>query len=192
MTCIVGIEYNKTVYIGGDSCAAAGYDVHTRFDEKVFPNGPVLMGFTSSFRMGQILRYSFSPPVHKAGISNMSYLTNNFIDAIRKNFSKKGFIKTSKNNQEEGGTFLLGYKKKLYVVYDDFQVAEPMDGYAAAGSGSSVALGAMHALSYVEDPVARVLSALEAAAHFNAAVKAPFVVYCLDQNGKSKKVVVSG
>ena len=35
-------------------------------DEKVFQNGDFLISFTSSFRMGQLLRYAFEPPEYRA------------------------------------------------------------------------------------------------------------------------------
>lgn len=62
MTCIVGLVDKGSIYMGGDSAGVAGLSVTTRADEKVFLNGPFIMGFTTSFRMGQILRYKFVPP----------------------------------------------------------------------------------------------------------------------------------
>ena len=58
MTCIVGmVDGQGTVYIGADSLAAGGYQKTIRKDAKVFTNGIAVMGYTSSFRMGQLLRY---------------------------------------------------------------------------------------------------------------------------------------
>lgn len=62
MTCIVGLVDQGNVWIGGDSAGVGGYDLMLRADQKVFRNGDFLMGFTSSFRMGQLLRYKLSPP----------------------------------------------------------------------------------------------------------------------------------
>ena len=62
MTCIVGLVHEGVVYIGGDSAGVAGLSLTVRADEKVFQNGEFLMGFTTSFRMGQLLRYSLKPP----------------------------------------------------------------------------------------------------------------------------------
>ena len=60
MTCIVGIlEENGDIYMGGDSAGASGNTLKIRADEKVFINENYIMGFTSSFRMGQLLRYGF-------------------------------------------------------------------------------------------------------------------------------------
>jgi ATP-dependent protease HslVU (ClpYQ) peptidase subunit len=64
MTCIVGVNHNGNIYIGGDSAGVAGLQLQIRSDEKVFLTGDFIMGFTTSFRMGQLLRYAFSPPEH--------------------------------------------------------------------------------------------------------------------------------
>ncbi len=67
MTCIVGIETDKGVVIGGDSAGVSGLGLTVRADEKVFARGPFVMGFTSSFRMGQLLRYgALDPDLRKA------------------------------------------------------------------------------------------------------------------------------
>ena len=68
MTCIVGYLDKETVYLGGDSAGTDGnYSQHIRKDKKVFQNGPFIFGFTSSFRMGQILMSSrFKPWRQKA------------------------------------------------------------------------------------------------------------------------------
>ena len=70
MTVIVGLQHNGAVYIGGDSAGIAGYDLMIRHDEKVFVNQQFIMGYTTSFRMGQILRYSFKPPVQQKSMTD--------------------------------------------------------------------------------------------------------------------------
>ena len=74
MTAIVGIAEKGSVYIGGDSAGVAGLSISTRTDVKVFKNGPFVLGFTSSFRMGQILQYKFDPPKQTVGQDDMKYL----------------------------------------------------------------------------------------------------------------------
>ncbi len=62
MTCIVGLVNKGRTYLGGDSAGVSGLDITVRKDKKVFSNGEFVMGFTSSFRMGQVLQYDFVPP----------------------------------------------------------------------------------------------------------------------------------
>lgn len=175
MTCIVGLEHGGRVYIGGDSAGVSGYDVTVRSDEKVFENGNFIMGFTDSFRMGQILRYSFEPPDHDPRISEMKYLVTSFMDEIRNEYRDKGFMQ-KENEAESGGVFLLGYNGSLYYIDSDFQVGKSADGYMAIGCGDSYALGSMHSTQNLKDPEKRIRLALEAAAHHNSGVRAPFMI----------------
>ncbi len=172
MTCIVGLEDKGVVYIGGDSAGVSGLSITIRADEKVFTNGPFIMGFTTSFRMGQLLRYKFDAPNQANGIDDMRYMVTTFIDAVRKCFFDNGFGSKEEN---QGGTFLVGYKGQLYSVQSDFQVAKHSAGYAAVGSGTDLALGAMFANVKLK-PVERIKNALSAASAFNAGVTPPFVV----------------
>lgn len=57
MTCIIGYndKENEKIYMIGDSAGVSNLDVTVRSDKKVFFNGDFLFGFTTSFRMGQIL-----------------------------------------------------------------------------------------------------------------------------------------
>ena len=113
MTCIVGLVENNKVYIGGDSAGVSGYDVQLRADEKVFTNGEFIMGFTSSFRMGQILRYDFKYPDRFENIDDDEYLYKYWINEVIKTMKKKEFANV-KEGEVTGGTFIFGYRKKLY------------------------------------------------------------------------------
>lgn len=169
MTCIIGLVDKGNVYIGGDSAGVAGLAISIRADEKVFVNGPFIMGFTTSFRMGQLLRYKFDPPKQTVKEEDdVEYMVATFIDAVRKCFSDNGF-----GDKSTGGTFLVGYKSRLYTINSDFQVGIPADTFDAVGSGSDLALGAMYAAKSLE-PVKRIKLALEAASIFNAGVAPPF------------------
>ena len=57
MTCIVGLVDDGKVYMGGDAASVDGYIVRTSALSKVFRNGPFLIGYSTSWRMGQILQY---------------------------------------------------------------------------------------------------------------------------------------
>jgi ATP-dependent protease HslVU (ClpYQ) peptidase subunit len=184
MTCIVGLEQDGVVYIGGDAAGTdTNYNVVCRQDEKVFlsSGGKMIMGFTTSFRMGQLLRYSFEPPKKSKNKTDMEYLVTDVMDSIRKVFSNKGFMK--EKNPDCGGTFLLGYRKKLYTIESDFQVEASYNNYSACGSGYGYALGSMFSTPSMS-PMERIKLALEAATHHNAAVRPPYTILSL---GKAKK-----
>lgn len=175
MTCIVGLTHPGGVVIGGDSAGVAGLDLTVRADRKVFRNGDFLMGFTSSFRMGQLLAYKLVPPTPREGHDTMRYLVTDYIDAVRDCLKAGGFAR-SDNSVESGGVFLVGYAGRLFQVASDYQVGESAHGYDACGCGESFALGALHANRNNPDPVARVMEALEAAEAFSAGVRRPFVI----------------
>jgi hypothetical protein len=148
MTCIVGLESGGKVYIGADSAATSGLALCVRADAKVFRNGPFLIGFTTSFRMGQLLQFKLQPPDHPAGMPTFEYLITKFVDSVRSCLRTGGFAKR-KEEQELAGSFLLGYRGSLYSLDSDYQVARAADGICAVGCGAQIALGALHALNAV-------------------------------------------
>lgn len=188
MTCIVGLvivglvdKETGTVYIGGDSAGSADTFISIRADEKVFNNGPFIMGFCGSFRMGQLLRYKFDPPRQTVNQDDMKYMVSTFIDSVRKCFGENGFGKTPDKDDNRGCTFLVGYNGKLYTIMSDFQVAQLHDNYYAIGSGADLALGSLYSTVGLKDED-RITIALEAASKFNSAVAAPFVVVKQEAN----------
>lgn len=175
MTVVVAIETGTGVVIGADSAGVAGLDLIVRADEKVFHRGPMIMGFTASFRMGQLLRYQLEIPKHPKNMDDHEYMSTVFIDSVRSCLSKGGYAKKT-NEQEEAGTFLAGYKGRVYTIESDYQVGKSAAGYDAVGCGAQIALGAMHATDNSLDPEVRIRKALDAAEAFSAGVRGPFMV----------------
>lgn len=183
MSCIVGLMCGNTVWIGGDSESVAGHRRLGRMDEKVFASGEFVFGFTTSYRMGQLLQYSFQPPEHPKGMDSYRYLCTRWIDAVRECLKKGGFSEVV-NNRETGGEFLLGYRGELYRVCSDFQIASSTEWFDAVGCGAEFAMGALETLvsplavdSFKISPkkATKVLTrALEVAAKFSAGVAPPF------------------
>jgi hypothetical protein len=178
MTVIVGLVDRGGVYIGGDSAGISGLNLAVRADTKVFCRGPYLFGFTTSFRMGQLIRFSLDPPSPARGLDR--FMATTFIDAVR-NCLKAGGWARRENDREEGGTFLVGVRGRLFTVEDDYQVGQAADGFAAVGCGDQVALGALYATARNGmKPRRRVKTALAAAERFSAGVRAPFICLSID------------
>lgn len=173
MTCIVGIAKGGTVYIGGDSAGVSGLDLIVRQDRKVFINGDFVMGFTTSFRMGQLIQYAFKPPKRHPDTPVMAFMVTEFVNALRECLKAGGYA-TQKDGAEQAGCFLVGYCGRLFTIEGDYQVAESASGYHAVGCGEAFALGVLYATSAVSDQHARLALALEAAQAYSAGVRAPF------------------
>ncbi|ARQ13204.1 hypothetical protein NXC12_PD00095 (plasmid) [Rhizobium etli] len=177
MTCIVGVAQNGNVWIGGDSAASNGYSSTVRKDVKVFRNGPFIMGFTSSFRMGQLLAHSFRPPTRHADADVYAFMVTDFVDEVRRCLKVGGWAE-SQNNKESGGTFLVGYEGRLFKIQTDYQVGESLAGHDACGCGENTALGSLFS-TVGEKPESRIMTALAAAAEYSTGVRPPFSIESL-------------
>ena len=179
MSCIVGLQEGNRVYVGCDSAGYAGDSKSVRGDRKMFRvlgNDRALIGFTTSYRMGQLLQYTegLIPPSMKATHKNM---VTKVVPRIMSCFESGGFIKTGEGGSKEGGQFLLAYRDKLFIIDEDFQVGINDCGYASVGCGAQYAMGSLHTSSGFDfKPEDRVRMALKAASVFGVGIEAPFVV----------------
>jgi ATP-dependent protease HslVU (ClpYQ) peptidase subunit len=174
MTCIAALADGQNVWMGADSASVSGLALTLRRDPKIYRVGEMLIGFTSSFRMGQLLGYKFKPPVQDAESSIEQYMTTVFIDAIRETLKEGGYARTD-SGAEVAGTFLVGYKGRIFRVDSDYQVGENTVPYDAVGCGAELALGALYATEGLACRK-RIETALEAAEAFSAGVRRPWVI----------------
>jgi ATP-dependent protease HslVU (ClpYQ) peptidase subunit len=180
MTCIVGLIDGDVTYIGGDSCGSNGYFKTIRTDKKVFklkdtPNA--ILGYTSSFRMGQLLMYA-TGLIDKRDEPNINheYLVTKFIPNVMK-LLKDGAYSQNDKGEESGGTFLLGYKHRLFKIEDDYQVGMLVDNYNACGCGQDYAFGSLYTTNGTNlSPVERIHKALQAASKYSVGVSAPYYI----------------
>lgn len=175
MTCIVGIAEKDRVIIGGDCAGVSSLDIDYRKDSKVFKlQKDIVIGFTSSFRMGQIIRYHLEldkPP--KENIH--AWMVKTFIPELRKMLTKHGYAQNN-NGEERGGLFLVGVYNELFSVQEDFQVGQNMYEYDSVGCGYKYAKGVLHYTSENENSVDRIGAALRAAAFHSAGVSPPWTI----------------
>ena len=180
MTCIVAIAQNGVVYMGSDHAASddkTGW-ILSRKEPKCFKVGQYAVAFTDSFRMGQILQYSWKPPIYTPTKTNSGldkFMRTKFIDSIKDAFRAEGFGSVSQAGQEdEGGVFIVGLQGRIFTIDEDFHVGENIVNYMAEGSGGQIALGALYATKNQKNPKVRLKAALEAASEFNMSVAPPF------------------
>lgn len=172
MTCIVALKDDSHICIAGDSAAlySSDYSIRIRKDSKVFNNNKFLIGFTTSFRMGQVLRYKFKPPKNTRN-DIMEYMVADFIEEVRKVFVDTGFT---------NGTFIVIYRGEIFTIENDFQVSHCVDPYAAVGCGAQYALGALYMMEGRKiDIRAKANHALSAAEKFSSGVSKPFDIIAL-------------
>jgi len=180
LTCIVGLIYEGITYIGGDSLGSNSYTKTVRNDKKVFklkdtPNA--ILGYTSSFRMGQLLMYA-TGLIDKRDEPNINheYLVTKFVPNVINLFENGGYNRNH-SGEKSGGVFLLGYKDKLYKIESDYQVGEGVLNFDSCGSGQEFALGSLHSTMNTElTPQERIHKALQAASEFSVGVQAPFYI----------------
>lgn len=177
MTCIAGVAYGGTVWIGGDSAASSGGATVPYNNPKVFRRGQLLFGVVESFRMRDILHHELTIPRRPPGMSDDTWLVRNLIEEIRLTFVAAGFDLEAEDDEHDfdPGALLIGYHGRLFTMDWDYHLGEVKDGYHAIGSGSHFALGSLHTTRrQALTPKERVRLALEAADHHSQEVRPPF------------------
>lgn len=175
MTCIVGLEKHGMLSFGGDSITVRSYTKTINRDSKVFQRDSLLFGTTGPVRLRNLLQYRLEIPVWAASHDPMTYLMNDFLEALHACFHNDGFEQEDKGRRFFEGRILLGLRSKLYIVGDEYNIGRPSDSYCAIGVGEEYASGSLHTTEQMNmEPLQRLRLALEAAAYHNTDVAGPF------------------
>lgn len=179
MTCIVGMLRDGAVFMAGDHIGTDGYDVEVQKRSKVFRNGEFVIGYTDSFRMGQLLEHVWEPPKKPKDCKDIStFMVKYVVPSLIKVFDENKFMRLvgdsdnasrRVNGQAYGGEFLIGYRDHLFKIQSDFAVLECVKPFDSIGAGEDFAKGAfemMYNLNYLmqyepETMLAEVLKAVE-------------------------------
>ncbi len=176
MSTVVGIVKNGKVWLGADSYATTSDGERRRIIcNKIFVNGPYLMGYIGSVRTGQVLApREFDPPENVL----------DFPDFMINQFKEKGCIAVQSDNQvilQEGNTLIATLTGELYEVLADFQINQVKD-FTAIGSGSMFAVGSLYTTRKSSNTKKRILTALEVASVYDMSTGPPFVVEEFSEN----------
>lgn len=169
------------VYIGGDSSAVAEYDMLTIATPKVFHVGEMLFGFAGHFRFGQIVQHAFVPPKYKGG-DITAYMSRDMMEALREAAHDSGFLKNI-DGRDRAGLGIVGFRGRLFILQDEFEVLEPTDSIASIGCGYPYAIGAMRALTQAQPDLSveqRMQIALETSEYYSGGVRGPFRILKLE------------
>lgn len=172
MTCVVGISTpGKGALIGFDSLAGGNGVYKIRRDPKGAKLTPWLaLGYTTSFRFGQILTHYLE--YKTAPADPYEWAIRDLVPQMRKLLGEHGWL-TKNSEQEQGGDVLLAVRDRILVVHSDFQVAEAAQGWSAIGSGEHHAAGALYA-TRDKTPRTSARTALEAAENASTTVRRPW------------------
>lgn len=157
MTCIVAVTDGQKLVFGADSIGL-GPNPHRqiRKDPKIFAVGHFLIGFTTSFRMGQVLMHSEfpTPPMTVDADKALRFMVRELVPSAKGFLEAGGFTRSISETQPEGyqetrhamgGTFIVGFDGHLFGVQADYSVAMLETPYMAIGAASLPALGALAA-----------------------------------------------
>lgn len=178
MTCIVGmLDSHGGIYMGADSAAIGDWDQRRVREPKVFLTGEFLIGYTTSFRFGQLLRHALPDQKPFPDVDPMRFMCTSFVDQVRAALKAGGYAKRE-NEVEHGGNMLVGFRGGLYEIGDDYSVLRTDDAYAAIGIGFPFALGSL--FNYRPKARDAVKAALFAAAYHAKGVLQPFHITHLE------------
>ena len=181
MTCVVAVseKSNGITYIGADSLGSSSSFKISRKDKKIFKVRNALntvMGFTTSYRMGDLLQFSENLIPDAEKIVDREYMVVKFIPQIIKLFEVNGYQEID-NGQISGGTFIVAQNEKIYKIGSDYQVGENFCEYDSCGCGYMAALGSLHSTANMNmNSVDRIHMALRASQAFVPGVEAPFYI----------------
>jgi len=179
MTCVVALTEGDRLVMGADSGAShlPEYEMYTVSMPKVFRAGPWLVGFSGSYRLGQILKFNMPWP-EPPGELDYEFMATKMTRALHECLSSQfdsGYPESAVNRQWQ---ILIGRRGKVYGMNYRYDVINVTDPFTAIGSGRKVALGALHGLVDRRDLTLfeRVERALLAAAKFVPGLGQPFVI----------------
>jgi len=184
MSTVIGLKTNKGVWIGCDSRASTeDGGIRPIVAEKIFKNGPYLIGFIGSVRGGQIVRPDYFTAPKKV---------YNWPDALITQCEKKHCLAQC---EQQTAAMLCNYiigdtrTGKLYEILMDFQMNEVLE-MTSIGSGSDFAYGSLYTTKELNiNGEERVLIALQTAKYFSSGTGDPLIVKQLEiVNTKTNKV----
>lgn len=183
MTCIVAIEKDNKVIMGGDRLGSNGHTGAPVSESKMFIKGHVTIGYCGSFRMGQLLQHALDLPLISESTDLDKWVAVDFMKAIRKAYADNGWDK-QKDGEAHGGSFLLAVMGRCYEIQSDYSYIRNISGEYAIGSGQDYALGSLRSTRGRMTTHKRILESLETAAEYVVSVSAPFDIIDASKRGK--------
>ena len=164
MTCIIAHTDGVSSFIAGDKLGSNGFTKTVQTEPKVFEKEFIklhddgltrtkevmALGYTTSFRMGQLLNYNLNLPEQDASQTFSQYLVIKVIPIILQMFKEEWGARDA-SQDVGGGQFIILHNHTIYEVQEDFSVLQPKTRITAVGSGTYHAIAAMQAYIEVEN-----------------------------------------
>ncbi len=174
MTCVVSYvdKKKRTMWMAADTLCSDGYIGYDRKEPKIFETGSYLIGFAGNPRYMQILKYANGFPIPMGDLHRFMCLE--FSAHVAKICDDMGHLKKKEEILKVPGysTLHILVGGRSFSMYSDFQIEETAYPYAAIGSGTEVAMGALYAQPELlrKDPKAALSIAISAAKTFVTSV----------------------
>ena len=171
MTCIVGIAYEGTVYIGSDRGASDGDSILSMCRPKVHVKQDWIFGYAGDLGTAQLLEFA-DLPILEEDEDPYKVLRLDVVEELRSLIESHGTMPNDK--EDNSASFLIGAKGRLFELStSDWSVVEVYE--TAIGSGGTFALGSLHTTSQfpVALPTYRIEQALNAAITLSPTCQGP-------------------
>jgi len=172
MTCIIAYKENGKSYIAGDRMGSNGWTKIRSNTPKIFKKDSFLFGYTSTFRMGQILEHELIIPKRKVDQTLENYVYTDLIYKIRTCFKDNGYgCKPTDAVSEKAGNFIFILEGRIFEVQNDFSVLEHEE-FCSIGSGEAHAHAALEVLKSLKrySPKEKLKKAMSIVAKFVVSV----------------------
>ena len=172
MTTIIAVQKDDSVTFGADSQTTAPNGRVYSHDKmvKISQRGNYIIAGSGECAPCDIAQHIWEPPLMSAKDSKDIYhfIIAKVIPSMKQCFKDNDYKLEDDSDNETRFAFLIAIGGTVFEIADDFSVAMNRSGFYGVGSGSSYAIGALHA-------GATPALALKIAAENDAYTSAPFI-----------------
>jgi ATP-dependent protease HslVU (ClpYQ) peptidase subunit len=171
MTIIIAVQSDDGVLFGADSQVTApnGRKYSAQQMVKISERNGYIIAGSGECAPCDIAQHIWNPPTPtvKDRKDLYHYIIAKVVPSLKQCFKDNDY-KVNQDDDENAFSFLIAICGELFEIADDFSVSRDDSGFYGVGSGSSYAIGALHAGATVEQ-------ALTIASHNDAFTSAPFI-----------------
>jgi ATP-dependent protease HslVU (ClpYQ) peptidase subunit len=173
MTTIIAIQHKDKVTFGADSqvTAANGRTANHQSMVKITQRGDFIIAGSGECAPCDIAQHIWNPPKPTASDYKDLYhfMIAKVVPSLKACFKEQEY-KWNEEDDETKFAFLISIDGEVFELSDDMSITLDSKGFYGVGSGSSYAIGALHAGVNIE-------KALDIASSNDAYTSAPFIYY---------------